>query len=837
METTYSAFISYRHLPLDSAAAKAVQKALETYRIPKEIRKKTGVQKLKRCFRDQDELPLADDLGSSIQKALTASDWLIVICSPDLPHSRWCLREVDYFIRLGRRDRIIPVLVRGEPGESYPPQILQADTEQGMEETEPLAADIRGSMRRKLKTEKLRIAARMLNLNFNDLKRRERERAMHRGLALVSGALVLAAGFSVYAVYKNRLLTEERNATARNATELLLEKSLRSTGENEIGNGLTYALEAYEGSRIFSDAYDAQVSAALEAALYPEMYAQLGTLKDHGVLHRKACLSNDGSLIACRQADNSLQMYSSVTGERLYTLPDFGWYLAPTPLTPDSRYVFRCGQDGTLTLCSAADGKEVLTAALPDGWTFSVYGMTSDNRVPVQSTEGKAALFDPFEKQLTVLDGIQLPEYGGLSPVLHRSGRRGVWTGAGKIWVADTEKGEVLLTVEGTGGDYTADGLYFRYQAGEETVYLRWDTLEEVCRSTLSGQLSPDGKTIVTEKWTEGFVLWDAQSGEALWTEGHNSGNTLYNVMFAGPDTLIASHEEVQVYRISDRKVVYDSGKERTTYGLDAWAGRLVMPLRSGGCLVNRIPGEEETVPCMTVETREDFREEDLGGMTSRFPLAGRWNGMSVGFFTDQGWMTVEREEDGLVYLFGGKEYVLHPVNGMQNPFVYVSPDGEWQAVIRGGDVDIFRAGEGPEPVMVIPGNGYDRLCAAISGHLLALGSYVENLALYDLSTGDCVGTIVSGAMCTEIQFSPDGSHIIALSQMAEQAVVANTENLAVVMKIPVSDVYAQPSVGFTSGGTEAVVLYPDGHADVGRLYQELQTLVEKARRYTVSGP
>ena len=92
METTYSAFISYRHLPLDSAAAKAVQKALETYRIPKEIRKKTGVQKLKRCFRDQDELPLADDQGSSIQKALTASDWLIVICSPDLPHSRWCLR-------------------------------------------------------------------------------------------------------------------------------------------------------------------------------------------------------------------------------------------------------------------------------------------------------------------------------------------------------------------------------------------------------------------------------------------------------------------------------------------------------------------------------------------------------------------------------------------------------------------------------------------------------------------------------------------------------------------------------------------------------------------------
>ena len=42
MEYTYSAFISYRHLPADMAAARAVQQALETYRIPADIRKKRG---------------------------------------------------------------------------------------------------------------------------------------------------------------------------------------------------------------------------------------------------------------------------------------------------------------------------------------------------------------------------------------------------------------------------------------------------------------------------------------------------------------------------------------------------------------------------------------------------------------------------------------------------------------------------------------------------------------------------------------------------------------------------------------------------------------------------
>ena len=34
-------------------------------------------------------------------------------------------------------------------------------------------------------------------------------------------------------------------------------------------------------------------------------------------------------------------------------------------------------------------------------------------------------------------------------------------------------------------------------------------------------------------------------------------------------------------------------------------------------------------------------------------------------------------------------------------------------------------------------------------------------------------------------------------------------------------------------GGTEAVVLYPDGHADVGLMVQGLDSLVEKARQYT----
>ena len=832
MTLTYGAFISYRHLPADIAAAKAVQRALETYRIPGDIRKRTGRKKLNRCFRDQDELPLADDLGSSIEKALRDSEWLVVICSPDLPESKWCLREVDYFISLGRRDRIIPVLISGEPADSYPPQLTGADAESGREETEPLAADLRGDLKKQLKTEKMRIAARMLNVDFNDLKKRERERALRRGLALVSCALAATACFTAYAVHKNNMLTEERNATARNATELLIEKSLRSSSENELGRGLTYALQAYEGSRLFEPEYDPDVSAALEAAMYPELYSQIGSLKDNGILHTSAFLSNDGKLIACRQADSSLQIYSSMTGERLFQIRNGSWFWG-RPFSPDGRYISQF-TDTRIALHSSADGTEILTQDLEDGWIFSSFGLTACNEVPVNREEdGAAGLYDPFTKKIRILEGVTYTGNMMDSVLLHRSGTRGVWYSGDKAWIVDTENARILLELAVPyAGEYTQNGLYYIYNAGEEYAYLRWDTAEEVLRSGHGGELSPDGKLIASTRSYSGFTVYDAATGDFLWEDGHDYGHTVYSVTIPDNDTLIASHGEVQVYRLSDRSVVYSTGEDRATYGFDCASGRLVLPLRSGGCLVNLMPEEKDILPHLSMETRAECSEEDLAGITEIVPLAGNWNGSQYWFFDGENFLTIERDEPGLVFIMDDQEYVLHPVNGIMANQLYISPDKQWQALIRGGAVDIFRVQEGPEPVLTIPENGYDRLCAAICGNTIALGSYVENLAFFDLLTGDCLGTIDTGAMCQKIQFSPDGKHIIAASLMASKVTVANTDSFAVMMKIPITDIYADLTVGFNSDGTEATVIYPDGHADVGLLYQDLDTLVEKAKKY-----
>ncbi|MEE3467399.1 MAG: toll/interleukin-1 receptor domain-containing protein, partial [Eubacterium sp.] len=91
----YNAFISYKHAPEDNKVADAVHKGLEHFHIPGKIRKKTGVKKINRIFRDKAELPITNDLSDNIADALANSDYLIVLCSTNTKESAWVPREIE----------------------------------------------------------------------------------------------------------------------------------------------------------------------------------------------------------------------------------------------------------------------------------------------------------------------------------------------------------------------------------------------------------------------------------------------------------------------------------------------------------------------------------------------------------------------------------------------------------------------------------------------------------------------------------------------------------------------------------------------------------------------
>jgi len=177
----YAAFISYRWSSADRQAAKWLQDALEAYRLPKGLK---GVPpafaggRVGKIFRDDTDLASASDLTTAIRDALGASNWLIVLCSPATANSRWVGEEITAFLKRRSVDRIIPVLIAGDPRESFPTALRELSA------GELLAADMRPMADRSARAARkhgfLQIVARMLGVDFDALVNREAVRQSRR---------------------------------------------------------------------------------------------------------------------------------------------------------------------------------------------------------------------------------------------------------------------------------------------------------------------------------------------------------------------------------------------------------------------------------------------------------------------------------------------------------------------------------------------------------------------------------------------------------------------------------------------------------------------------------
>ena len=114
----YRAFVSYSHR--DKALAAWLHHALETYRLPPRL---VGAEtplgpaprRLTPIFRDRDELPASGDLGRELTAALENAMFLVVICSPGAAASPWVEKEILAFKGLHGDDRVLALIVDGEP--------------------------------------------------------------------------------------------------------------------------------------------------------------------------------------------------------------------------------------------------------------------------------------------------------------------------------------------------------------------------------------------------------------------------------------------------------------------------------------------------------------------------------------------------------------------------------------------------------------------------------------------------------------------------------------------------------------------------------------------------
>lgn len=227
MSSRYRAFISYRHCEPDRSWATWLHTALETYRVPSRLRRDSHVpSRLGRMFRDEEELAASADLSAEIEAALEASEFLIVVCSPRTPASEWVNKEVIRFRELGRGDRILALLIEGEPHDAFPRSLRDirstalTTSEAGTRlaaELEPLAADARPmpheGMGHRKRIALLRIVATLLGCRFDDLRRRDQERRARRVTQLagaLAAVLLVVSGLAVAAVLSRNEAVRQR---------------------------------------------------------------------------------------------------------------------------------------------------------------------------------------------------------------------------------------------------------------------------------------------------------------------------------------------------------------------------------------------------------------------------------------------------------------------------------------------------------------------------------------------------------------------------------------------------------------------------------------------------
>ncbi len=183
-DITYRAFLSYSHR--DTSEAAWLHKKLEEWRIDRDlVGRETTIgpvpETLRPIFRDREDFAGGHSLEQATHAALEASEFLIVLCSPSAVASDYVNEEVRKFKAMGRADRVIPVIIAGEPYsdtfECFPPAVKYTVDDWGQitdTPAEPLAPDFRdrGDGRRRAAA---KVVAGLLGVRYDEIRQRARQ--------------------------------------------------------------------------------------------------------------------------------------------------------------------------------------------------------------------------------------------------------------------------------------------------------------------------------------------------------------------------------------------------------------------------------------------------------------------------------------------------------------------------------------------------------------------------------------------------------------------------------------------------------------------------------------
>lgn len=517
-EHGYDAFISYSH-QADHDLAVGLQVALQRFA------KRWYQRRALRVFRDEASLTANPALWESIEQALSASKWFVILASATGARSEWVNREIGWWLANRSPERLL--IVATSPG-------LVWDTQSGdwaadapvppalrrVLADEPRVADLvevaHSNERPKLPDDAVADIAAPIHGKPKDELVGDHVREHRRTRRLARGAVLGLSILTAAAVFASVIATGQRN-NARNQTQVALSRQLAAASGSVLSTNLDMALllavQGYQTNR------NAQTLAALMRAdtSSPQLVRYVPT----GASVSQLAASGDGSTVAAGLADGRVLRWT-LASPRPHLI--FGLPARISSLAVSRNGSIVAASDGAgaklwrhgrsvAGLSVPAGQKADVVALSPSGRTVVVHGAPS-----VGDGAGSIVIFSVPRMTVTSVHSDPLYSLARTNDIVVPSDDQVVLFDLGYgTWERRTIRGwsfqggsSALLGTHQAAGIPAADGEYFTATNGDGTIPV-WRTRGKTSNSDpgftaqapLSGvgfpsasALSPDGTSL-----------------------------------------------------------------------------------------------------------------------------------------------------------------------------------------------------------------------------------------------------------------------------------------------------------------------------------------------------
>jgi WD40 repeat protein len=792
----YKGFLSYSHAA-DDKLAPSVQSALHRVARPWYRLRSMSI------FRDKTGMSATPSLWNAIEKALSNSEYFLLMASPAASVSPWVQKEIAWWLSNRSGNKLLFLLTDGEltwntggidwsRTTALPPQLRKLNLD------EPLWVDLRWARTEeklsfrhsRFRDAILDIASTLLDrskesLDSEDVVVYKRNRFAAYSAALAT--LLFAGGAVVEAVRARQSATEaehQRGIAIQNATEARRSANIADTQRAaaqvsalEAKRQASLANREQEHARRQQLIAESKARESLGRQLAAESVASLSEDPERsiwlGIFAIDATLPFDHRVVppaedALHRALQSSSVRFILHGDRPYSAfrkkADIGG-LFQVSYCADGKRVGTVSIDRTVTIWDVASGSTLLTHKR--GFALEVAFSPDCHRLVTADFSYSPIVWDlADDKPLFRLSG----HSAHISKISFSADGQRILTagedGTAKVWSA--ENGSELLTLHVSPGpilaiDFRPDGRQFATAGSDGTVRL-WDvptrrevlsikatTHDERWNHVNSVAYSRDGKRIASDG-DRCVKVWDVGSGKPLFSLAGQSGRFAFS-----PDNRWLATSNLQSATIWDTvteqpiQVLYGHSHTVTGLAFSPDGNRLVTSSLDGTARVWNVERDEEVLTFRAHERSASglaYRADGkLLATSSEDGTAVLWDAATgqrrTTLNADTQVWSVAFSGDGTRLATGGS----HAAGSDANAKVWDSSTGRLLLTLRGHQ------------------NGIDGVAFSADGRRLGTAGLDGTARVWDLETGrELFALRGHSGIVHRVAFSPDGKLIGTLA-------------------------------------------------------------------------